>query len=296
MRKQFAETTKKILIKNKKTFLILGDIGVYGFKKVIESKYPKALNIGILEQATTSFAAGLSKVGFIPIVHTIASFMVDRAFEQLKIDFGYQKLNGNFISVGGSYDYAALGCTHHCPEDINLLSNIPNMNIVIPGNSYEFDKLFNQSYKKQAPKYFRLSAEENLRSSKVVFGKANILNQGKEITVIAVGPVLNFIFEECIKKNLNLIYYTTIKPFDTKIFDKIKNKTRKFIIIEPYYASNINIEIQKKYKFKKIQIENISIPLKFLTNYGSKKQHDEKLGFNKKNFVKKIKHIQNNND
>ena len=51
--------------------------------------------------------------------------MVDRAFEQLKLDFGYQKLNGNFISVGGSYDYAALGCSHHCPEDINLMKNIP---------------------------------------------------------------------------------------------------------------------------------------------------------------------------
>ena len=110
-------------------------------KKVIESKYPKALNIGILEQATTSFAAGLSKVGFIPIVHTIASFMVDRAFEQLKIDFGYQKLNGNFISVGGSYDYAALGCTHHCPGDIAVLKTLPGMQIVVPGTPNEFDLL-----------------------------------------------------------------------------------------------------------------------------------------------------------
>lgn len=295
MRKQFIETTKNILKKDKKTFLILGDIGVFGFNDLIKKKPTRVLNIGILEQATISFAAGLSKIGFIPIVHTIATFMVDRAFEQLKIDFGYQKLNGNFISVGSSYDYAALGCTHHCPEDINLLKNIPNMQIIIPGNSSEFKKLFEQSYKRSGPKYFRLATEENLTTSKVVFGKANILNQGKKLTVVAVGPVLNFVFEECIKRNLNLVYYTTISPFDFKIFKNIKNKTRKFLIIEPYYASTISNEIQKNLKNQKIEIENISIPVKFLTNYGFKNEHDEKLGFSKKHLRQKIKKLLDKN-
>lgn len=295
MRKQFIRTTKNILKKNKKTFLILGDIGVFGFNDLINKKPTRVLNIGILEQATISFAAGLSKIGFIPIVHTIATFMVDRAFEQLKIDFGYQKLNGNFISVGSSYDYAALGCTHHCPEDINLLKNIPNMQIIIPGNSLEFKKLFEQSYKKSGPKYFRLASEENLTTSKVIFGKANILNQGNKLTVIAIGPVLNFVLEECIKKNFNLIYYTTISPFDFKIFQNIKNKTQKFLIIEPYYASTISNEIQKNLKNQKIEIENISIPVKFLTNYGSKNEHDEKLGFSKKHLRQKIKELLDKN-
>ena len=117
MRAQLNKTLKRLFFKNKKLFLILGDIGVYGFKNILKSK--RGINIGILEQASISFAAGLAKIGFIPIFHTIATFMVGRAFEQLKLDFGYNKLNGNFISVGASYDYAALGCSHHCPEDIN---------------------------------------------------------------------------------------------------------------------------------------------------------------------------------
>jgi transketolase len=109
MRKQFTKTITKFLIKNNKIILLLGDIGVFGFKNLLK-KYPaRALNIGILEQSTISFAAGLSKSGFIPIVHTIAPFIVARAFEQLKIDFGYQKLKGNFITIGSSYDYASLG-------------------------------------------------------------------------------------------------------------------------------------------------------------------------------------------
>jgi transketolase len=294
MRNQFTKTLKKLFTKDKKIFLILGDIGVFGFKNLLKKKPPRALNIGILEQATISFAAGLSKIGFIPVVHTIATFMVDRAFEQLKLDFGYQKLNGNFISVGGSYDYAALGCSHHCPEDINLMKNIPTMQIVVPGNSVEFNQLFNQSYKKKLPKYFRLSSDENKLNLNVKFGKANILNQGKKVTVIAIGPVLNFIYEECIKMNLNLIYYTTIRPFDYNVLKKIKNKTEKIIIIEPFYEGSITNDVINFFSNKKLQIESISIPYNFLTNYGSKKEHDEKLGFNKKNFIIKVKNLINN--
>jgi len=294
MRNQFTKTVTNLFDKDKKIFLILGDIGVFGFQNLLKKKPARAINIGILEQATISFAAGLSKIGFVPIVHTIATFMVNRAFEQLKLDFGYHKLNGNFISVGASYDYAALGCSHHCPEDINLMKNIPTMQIVIPGNSLEFNQLFNQSYRKKLPKYFRLSSEENKLNLNVKFGKANILNQGKKITVIAVGPVLNFVYEECIKMNLNLIYYTTIRPFDYNILKKIKNKTEKIIIIEPFYEGSITNNLINFFNNKKLQIESISIPYNFLNNYGVKNEHDEKLGFNKKNFITKVKKLINN--
>ena len=127
MRKQFTSTTESILSTDERLVVLLGDIGVFGFRKSFE-KFPKRIcNIGILEQSTIGVAAGLAMTGFIPLVHTIAPFLVERSFEQLKDDFGYQKLGGNFVSVGASYDYAGLGCTHHCPADVAILKNIPNM-------------------------------------------------------------------------------------------------------------------------------------------------------------------------
>ena len=125
MRKKFVIATENIFKKFKNSFLLLGDIGVYGFRNLLKKEYKRAKNFGILEQGMISFAAGLSKMGFIPIIHTIAPFIVNRSFEQIKIDFGYQKLKGKFVTIGSSYDYAALGCTHHSPEDINLMINIP---------------------------------------------------------------------------------------------------------------------------------------------------------------------------
>jgi transketolase len=294
MRKQFTKTITKFLIKNKKIILLLGDIGVFGFKNLLK-KYPtRTLNIGILEQSTISFAAGLSKSGFIPIVHTIAPFIVARAFEQLKIDFGYQKLRGNFITIGSSYDYASLGCTHHCPEDVNLLKNIPDMNIIVPGSSQEFDQLFSQSYKNKHSTYYRLSDYENDTNEKVRFGKANILQKGSKATIIAFGPVLNHIKPFIRDYDVNLLYFTTIRPFDKKIFNVINNKSGKILIVEPFYSGSINDELNKIIK-KKIIIKNVCVPKNFLTNYGSKINHDLKLGFDSKKIEKKIKELINSN-
>jgi deoxyxylulose-5-phosphate synthase len=144
MRKQFVETVENLFSKNQNLVLLLGDISVHGFRLSFENYKSQIYNIGILEQSTIGLAAGLAKTNLIPIVHTIAPFLIERSYEQLKIDFGYQKLGGNFVSVGASYDYAALGCTHHCPADVSSLLNIPNFEIAVPGNANEFDSLFDE--------------------------------------------------------------------------------------------------------------------------------------------------------
>ncbi len=289
MRKQFVNTISKLYKLDKKIVMLLGDIGVYGFRNIFK-KYPKRIyNIGILEQSMISMAAGLSNEGLKPIVHTIAPFIVSRAYEQLKIDFGYNKLNGNFVSIGASYDYASLGCTHHCPEDINLMYNIPNMQIVVPGNSKEFDRLFKQSYSNKHPTYFRLSDHENNIDFKVKFGKSNCVNNKSKITVLAVGPVLNFIYPLIDKYKINLVYLTTVRPFDKNVLKKFLNKNSSLLIVEPFYSGAILNEITSLFGVKNYKIKNISVPFKFLTNYGKKNEHDKKLGFS----IEKIEKIIN---
>ena len=141
MRQQFPESVKDIMDSDERVVTLLGDIGVWAFHPVAE-RYPERVsNIGILEQSMIGVAAGMAKTGLIPIVHTIAPFIVERAYEQLMLDFGYQGVGGNFVGVGASYDYSGLGFTHYCPADVNILSSIPNMQIVLPGTAKEFDVL-----------------------------------------------------------------------------------------------------------------------------------------------------------
>jgi len=286
MRKQFAKTLKNILYRDQDTVLLLGDIGVFAFNEELTVLQDRVYNIGILEQSTVSLAAGLSKNKLIPFVHTIAPFLVERAFEQIKIDFGYQKLNGNFISVGSSYDYAGLGCTHHCPGDISLMLTIEDMSIMIPGNSKELDKLLTATYTNNNPKYFRLSETEHSLDFDIEYGKANIVKTGSKATIICYGPMLQQVFEATQNLDVTLLYYNTIWPFDEKVL--LEHFNSKIIICEPFYKGTTNYIVTNTLDNRLYNITNIGIPRKFLYNYGSKEQHDKKLNLDISGIQKKI--------
>jgi len=290
MRKQFVTTTEAILAEDKKVVLLLGDIGVFGFRKSFESFPSRVYNIGILEQATIGTAAGLSMSGLIPIVHTIAPFIVERAFEQLKDDFAFQKLGGNFVSVGASYDYAALGATHHCPGDVGELKNIPGMEIVVPGHSGEYDELFREAYANGNPTYFRLSERENAEKYPVKFGKAHVIKKGKKATVIAVGPILSRVIEACQKEDVTILYYTTITPFDSETLKK-NCPSGKILLCEPYYSGALAWDVMNTFSGKPITLEFAGMPHEFLSHYGKDSEHDEYLGMTPKGIYKHLKKL-----
>jgi transketolase len=292
MRKQLIETVGKLITDNDKTVLLLGDIGVFGFRKYLENFSDRVYNIGILEQSTISLSSGLSKTGMVPFVHTISPFLVERSFEQLKLNFGYQNLNGNFFSIGSSYDYASLGPTHHCPADVSLLLSIPNFEIIIPGNSKELDVLVNKCYNDGKPTYFRLSEYENKYSVNVSFGKANLIKKGTLSTIICFGNTLDDVINACEDLDVTILYYTTIYPFDFELIQE--NFNEKIIIIEPFYEGTVNFLVTNSIKNKKYNINNIGIPREFLKNYGNKREHDLNLGLDSKSLKLKIENYVNN--
>jgi transketolase len=88
--------------------VVVGDIS-HGILSKFRNENPdRYFNIGISEPGMVNVAAGLSASGLIPVIHTIAPFLIERSYEQIKLDFGYQNLPGNFVSVGSSFDYSKL--------------------------------------------------------------------------------------------------------------------------------------------------------------------------------------------
>ncbi len=79
--------------------------------------------------------------------------------------------------------------------------------------------------------------------------------------------------------------------FDQNVFKKILKKNSSVLIVEPFYSGAVNNEINNSFRNRNLKIKNISVPFKFLTNYGDKKQHDKKLGFTLENFEKRIKEL-----
>ncbi len=277
MRKQFVKTVEAVAEQDERLVLILGDIGVFGFQNVF-STYPERIyNIGICEQAFTSLAAGISKMNLIPVIHSIAPFVVERSFEQLKIDFGYQRLRGSIISIGASYDYAALGCTHHCPGDVALLQTIPGMNIIVPGCDRDFDELFRTAYSGHNPNYFRLTEKGHALDIPVTFSQGTKIREGRDGTVVAIGPMLERVMNACTNVDVTILYYTTLSPFDAELLSATF-QTGKIAVVEPFYEGTMSHDIVSSLKGRSINMLSIGVPRKFLTNYGLASEHDVACG------------------
>lgn len=287
MRKQFSKTIENLMEKDNEIVVLLGDIGIFNFKNCFQNYPERTYNIGILEQSMIGLASGMSLSGLNPIIHTIAPFLTERVYEQLKLNFGYQNTGGNFISVGGSYDYAGLGCTHQCPADIQILKMIENFNIIVPGNPKEFDTLFNEIYNNNKPNYFRLSEYSNKNNINVKFGKASIIKKGHYATVIAIGNMLDLVVEACKDLDVTILYYTTIKPFDYETLDQNLHNG-KILLCEPYYNGASTYDITKNLFPQRLLIDYIGIEHKFLNKYGKKDEHDESLGITIKNIREKV--------
>ena len=160
MRQHMAKTLEELMVTDERLVVLLADISYSLFDQDNAQFSQRILNLGILEQTVVSTAAGLAMEGFIPAVHSFAPFLVERPFEQLKDDFCFQQLGGNFISSGASYDYSVEGMTHHGPGDVQILHSLPGMQIVVPGTASEFDTLFRESYANGSPTYYRIVSQK----------------------------------------------------------------------------------------------------------------------------------------
>ena len=268
MRQQFLKTMTDLEHQNENVIVLLNDIGVWAFRH-LKAEYPNRVhNLGIMEQASIGIAAGLSMTGYIPFFHTIAPFIVERGYEQLKDDFGYQNINGNFVSVGASFDYSKMGMTHNCPAEVGALMQIPNMQIVLPGTALEEDTLIKSAYNNGSPTYFRLAEKSNSEDHEVTFGKATVIRRGSQATVIAVGNMLESVLQAVQDKDVTILYYTTLRPFDRKtLFETAPNE--KILLCEPYYSGALLYDILQTFECKQLQIEMVGMAHEAIHTYGS---------------------------
>ena len=123
-REQFAATTTQLLREDERTALVYAEISGRFFGEAQAAHPARVINVGIREQAMIGVAGGLALAGLRPIAHSFGSFLVERAFEQIKLDFGHQGVGGVLVGVGGSFDVVAGGRTHESPGDMALLDTL----------------------------------------------------------------------------------------------------------------------------------------------------------------------------
>jgi transketolase len=279
MRERMGQVVNELLETDPGTALVLADIGAAYFREALQRFPNRAVNVGIMEQTMVSLAAGFALEGFHPIVHSIAPFVVERPFEQIKLDFCYQGLGGTLISIGASYDYGADGMTHQAPGDVPILMTLPRMQICVPGTSDEFERLLRQTYDNGQPTYIRTSVQQNDASRPVRFGKLHLEREGVEGVVVAVGPMLDRTLEATRDLDLTVLYATTVLPFDQgALRNAVAAASPNVILVEPYYEGGLVREIAQALRTTPTRVEAIGVPRRILERYGPPERHDRELG------------------
>src|SRR5712691_2240626 len=137
MRTVFAETASALLDEDALAAVVLAEISADMFGKAAARHPDRVLNVGIREQLMVSAGGGLALAGMRPIVHSYAPFLVERAYEQVKLDLGHQGAHAVLVSIGASYDAAPSGRTHQAPEDVALIDSVPGFSVLVPGHPAE---------------------------------------------------------------------------------------------------------------------------------------------------------------
>lgn len=240
LRKHFADLMVDVGATDPDLVVIVSDIS-HGILGEFATRHPnRYFNMGICEPSIVNMAAGLNHVGLNPVVHTIAPFLVERSFEQLKLDFGYQRKSVNLVSVGGAFDYSKLGCSHHSYSDVALVSQIPGSAAFMPASIAEFDHLFRTAYQMSGIKYYRLTEYPHGVAIPPLVGLASggvHLFEGTDVTLAVTGAQLgNAVEAERILRgrgiSVDLFYFPTLKPFDGSLLKRSVRRTRRAVSVE----------------------------------------------------------------
>lgn len=258
------------------TIFLTVDLGIWALQNVFRDFPDRCMNVGIYEDGMISIAAGLAKCGYIPTIFGIQPYLIERALEQIKMDLAYQKLGVNIVGTGAAVDYSKYGYSHYCPEDVQLIKMIPGCEFVAPGTAKQFLKLYNQSYRNGRPTFFRISDHPCKKYDiDVEFGKANVVQKGEKATVIAVSVMLDMVMEVCKNKDVTVLYYTTLEPFDYTAL-ACNCPSGKILVVEPEYEGSLLYDIYKSMSGRTLQIAHIAFPKEIFRNYGT---YEEKMDY-----------------
>ena len=200
----------------------------------------RLFDVGIAEEHAVTFAAGLALGGLRPVVAIYSSFL-QRAIDQILHDVCMQNLPVVF-----AVDRAGLvgsdGETHHGCFDLSYLSMMPNMTVMAPKNKWELSDMMKFAIRQNGPvaiRYPRGEAYTGLEEYRapIEMGKAEVLEKGKEIAILAVGNMVRTavqVTENLRKKGYEptLVNMRFVKPLDTELLDIIKEDHSLIVTME----------------------------------------------------------------
>ncbi len=216
-------------------------IGLFG------EKYPdRFFNVGIAEQNMFGIAAGLAKNGFIPFASTFAIFAAARSLDQIHTDICYQNVPVKIIATHAGTSFGQAGSTHHSLIDMACMTSLPHMTVMCPCDGVETYHAVKAAYEIPGPVYIRINRGfdqiiyKELEDCTFEPGKAKVMHEGTDITVIATGSCVYQAIQAAQMAEadagikVRVLNMHTIKPIDKDAIMEAVSDTRRIITAEDH--------------------------------------------------------------
>jgi transketolase len=244
-RKSFTDTLLELATKDKEIVAVTSDASgsatLTDFGKALPEQF---VEVGIAEQNAVGVSAGLASTGKKVFIFGPACFYVARSLEQVKVDMAYSQMPVKICGVSGGVAYSQLGATHHSLHDIAVLRTFPGMEVYLPCDARQTRKLVEKLVNRPKPAYIRVGRnavpdvydDDNFDFE---LGKANMLMDGKDLTIIGTGETVYHCLEaaKTLKEqgiNARVLDMHSLKPFDREAVVKAAKETGRIVTVEEH--------------------------------------------------------------
>lgn len=303
MKKAFIQALTSIASADDDVMLLTGDLGFEIFDDFIAQFGPRYVNVGVAEAQMVAAAAGLALEGYRPFAYSIASFATARCFEQIKLAAAYHNLPVTIVGAGGGYAYARSGVTHHAGEDIGLMSLLPGMTVVAPGDVHEVEALLPQVARLSGPAYFRIGRGKEPAyplDTPIVLGKARTLGEGDaDVAILSTGE-LGWCAREAhlaLKQqglNVPALQFHTVKPLDCAALEELSKRCSTWVIAEEHLAAGGLAAAVAAWIAERgcpVRVVRLSVPDEFVLGSPSQGELRERYGLAPQGIVSAVLRI-----
>jgi len=243
LRKAYCEKLMEIAEKDPRLVCLEADLMGASGTKPFKAKFGKRMiNVGIAEANMVGVASGLCLQGFIPFATTFGTFAARRAYDQFFLSSNYAKLNVKLVGTDPGVSAAFNGGTHMPFEDVGLMRQIPDLVIAEPSDPVSAAAFTELVYKHEGCCYLRLHRKDMpviyKDDEKFELGKAKILSEGKDVTLIGIGAVMMGEVLKAAKAleeqgiSVTVVDALTFKPYDKQMVRDQAKKTGRLVVCE----------------------------------------------------------------
>ncbi|PWU53076.1 transketolase [Micromonospora globispora] len=272
MRETFIDTMTDLLAEDPRTAVVLADISAAAFGPAAQRHPDRVLNVGIREQLLVGVAGGLALTGLRPVAHSYAPFLVERAYEQIKLDLDHQGAEAVLVSVGASYDRAAAGRTHLGPADVALIDTLTDWTVHVPGHRDEVPALLRAAVAADGSAYLRLSTQSNdmARGNDGSLQVVRDAGPGAPL-LVAVGPLLDQALAAVAGLPVTVAYTHRPRPFDIAGLRALAGT--EVILVEPYLSGTSARVVGAALADRPHRLLTLGVSRTELRRYGSPEDH-----------------------